>query len=93
MRSAELFGGITVSDSIADALPSLKDRRQPRLSGIRGLKEEASSETIPRMEALQGTRASPQQKEKIHFEVHGETFGFSPSPDDQTAGGNQYKSA
>jgi len=34
MRSAELFGGITPSDSITDALPSLKDRRQTGLLGI-----------------------------------------------------------
>lgn len=93
MRLAEIFGGLTPSDSTTDALSSLKDRRQPRLSGIRGLEEEACSEIVPRMEALLGTRACPQQKEKIHFEMHGETFGISPSPDDQTAGGNQYKSA
>lgn len=93
MRSTEFFGGVTPSESTTDALLSLKDRRQPRLSGIRGIKEEASSETVPRMEALLGTRASPQQKGKIHFEKHEETFGISPSPDDQAAGGNQYRSA
>jgi len=45
------------------------------------------------MEELPATRASPQLKEKIHFEKHGETFGISPSPDDQTPGVNQHKSA
>lgn len=72
--------------------PPLEDRRKPKMNGIRWLKEVASPEIVPRMEVLLGTRAS-QQKEKIHFEMHGKTFGISPSPDDQTAGGNHYESA
>lgn len=46
------------------------------------------SERDSRKEALLGTGASPQQEEKIHFEMHGDPFVIPSSPDDQIAGGN-----